>query len=238
MLSEFAPVPEKYLPLAQSTQSSSASLPAVAKYVPAGQAAHAAAPDTSLYVPALHAVHDPPPGPEYPVLHVQLVKAVLSDGESEFAGQAVQSEASALPSVVENLPAIQLWQVLPEFAPVSGENLPMLHFTQSPSAALPCVVKYVPARQGSQAAAPDTSLYVPAMHAEHAAPSGPVYPGLHSHVVWAALPAGESEFAGQASHVAAPDLSLYVPALHAVHDPPSGPVHPRLHVQSVKAVLS
>jgi len=171
----------------QPAQSKGSLLPSEDKYVPAGQASHVAVPETSLYVPAPHTVQDPPSGPEYPALHVQFVCAMLSASESEFAGQAVQSEASALPSVVKNLPETQLWQTPSEFAPVSGENLPLPqpkhvaldgepvsgeyfpapHATQSRSASLPSVVKNLPAMQLSHVPsefAPVPGEYLPLPH--------------------------------------------------------------------------
>ena len=73
--------------------------PSVTEKVPAWQLKHAASPDAILYLPATHAVHDPPSGPIYPGLQVQLVEVVLANGESEFAGQVTHCH------VAENEPA-------------------------------------------------------------------------------------------------------------------------------------
>ena len=47
---------------------------------------------------------------------------------------------------------------------------------------------------------PDASLYVPASHAVHGPPLGPVYPAMHSQSPLASLPAGDVELAGHAVH--------------------------------------
>ena len=79
---------------------------------------------------------------------------------------------------------------------------------------------------------PVTDLYVPAGHAVHSPPSGPVYPVLHLQSVKALLPAGELEPVGQSEHCALPVMSLYVPSTHAVQSLPLLSVYPALHLQS------
>jgi len=144
-----------------------------------GQSEHSALPAASLYVPATHAVHSPPSGPVCPALHLQSVRASLPVADVELDdGQAMH-------------PAL-----------------------------------------------PAASLYVPATHAVHSPPSGPVYPALHLQAVTLSFPAADVESDdGQAKHSALPAVSLYVPATHAVHSPPSGPVYPALHLQSVTLSL-
>jgi hypothetical protein len=115
----------------------------------------------------------------------------------------------------------------------------------------PTAVEYVPAAQSEQAAFPVNTLYFPATHAVHGAPTGPVDPALQVQSVKSALPAGELEFDGQTLHVElveAPTVveyvpatqseqvavavdSLYFPATHAVHGPPFVPIDPALQVQ-------
>ena len=105
-------------------------------------------------------------------------------------------------------------------------------------------VLYVLLPHSVQAAEPFASLKLPASHAWHSAPSGPVYPLLHVQLVNAALPTPENACAGQSLHVeseiwavaveylpsphrehgAEPFTSLYLPAMHATHCIPSGPV--------------
>ena len=102
-----------------------------------------------------------------------------------------------------------------------------------------------------QAAEPGESLYVPAPHASHVPPSGPVYPALHRQL---AVPRTLPEKAGhdvhsvdpgaalyvpleQPAHSLEPGESLYLPATQASHVPPSGPVYPALHVHRLAASL-
>ena len=67
---------------------------------------------------------------------------------------------------------------------------------------------------------PFTSLYVPATHATHAEPSGPVYPTLQVQLVMMLLPGPEEALVGQALHVASdvsPVSALYFPIEHRRH---------------------
>ena len=84
--------------------------PTAVEYVPATQSEQVAAPVDDLYFPATHAAHEPPFGPVYPVLQLQLVKAALPSGELELEldpGQARQVELAEAPTAVEYLPAEQ-----------------------------------------------------------------------------------------------------------------------------------
>jgi hypothetical protein len=121
----------------------------------------------------------------------------------------------------------------------------------------PTAVEYVPAVQLLQRAEPVDALYLPASHAVHGPPSGPVDPALQMQLVKAALPAGELEFDGQSLHVelaeapksveyvpvpqyvhaADPVNALYCPASHGVQVPPAGPKNPASQVQLVKELL-
>ena len=65
----------------------------------------------------------------------------------------------------------------------------------------PTAVEYVPAPQSVQTADPVDVLYLPATHAAHGPPFGPVDPALQVQFVKAELPAGELEFDGQSLHV-------------------------------------
>jgi hypothetical protein len=100
-------------------------------------------------------------------------------------------------------------------------------------------------------AEPFDILKVPVMHAEHAPPSSPEYPGSHVHFMMPLLPSPELEPDGHSVHIhseAAAMLSLYFPrgqdwqgadpfsalkdpAMQATHVCPSGPVKPTLQVQ-------
>ena len=122
----------------------------------------------------------------------------------------------------------------------------------------PAAVEYVPISQSVQVPAPGSTLYLPAGHASHACPSGPVKPAGHLHSCRPELPMGDCEFSGHcrqvsgdaaasvceyvpASHVsqgAVPWDSLYFPALQATHVCPfAGLVYPALQMQSVSCVL-
>jgi hypothetical protein len=85
----------------------------------------------------------------------------------------------------------------------------------------PLATWYDDAGQAWHGVVPFTFLYVPAAHAPHAPPSGPVKPASHGHTV-SALPT-PPEFAGQLVQASEPPPLLYVAARHAVHVPPLGP---------------
>jgi hypothetical protein len=72
------------------------------------------------------------------------------------------------------------------------------HLTHDATDTAAVVVLYKSTPQNVQARAPAVSLYLPAPHAVHVPPSGPVYPALHRHQL-VATPAGDTAFARQAS---------------------------------------
>jgi hypothetical protein len=98
----------------------------------------------------------------------------------------------------------------------------------------------LPDPQLVQAPEPILILNLPASHAVHGPPLGPVKPALQ---IQAALPAGASEFSGHDEqvlsavaavtienlplthwmHVSGPGLILYLPSVHALQVPPLGP---------------
>jgi hypothetical protein len=194
-------------------------------------------------------MHFPALGPDHPALQVHSVKAVLSAGELESAGQLMQSvdPAALFPSVLLYLPALHAVH-----DPPLGPHQPALQ-VQAAKAVLcagelesaghakqvdkPVVSEYVPLSHRLQTASPTTFLYLPATHAVHGPPFGPVDPVLQVQLVKASLPGGELEFDGQTLQVAVPVNVLYFPATHAVHGPPFGPVDPVLQVQLVKPAL-
>ena len=65
------------------------------------------------------------------------------------------------------------------------------HWLHVDSSISPVPVEYVPSEHSEHGADPFTSLYVPAIHAAHATPSGPVYPLLQVQLVSSPLPSGE-----------------------------------------------
>jgi hypothetical protein len=73
-------------------------------------------------------------------------------------------------------------------------------------------------------ALPDIFLNVPAAHATHGPPFGPVYLALQRQAVTFVLTADEFELLGHTVHAAMLTVSLYVPIPQAVHGPPAGPV--------------
>ena len=98
------------------------------------------------------------------------------------------------------------------------------------------LAEYVFAGHTLHAAVPEAFLNVPAAHATHGPPFGPVNPGLQEQSVMLVLPKDEFEFAEQLVHAALPFEDLYVPVGHIAHwpleAPLSGPVYPLLHSQS------
>ena len=115
---------------------------------------------------------------------------------------------------------------------------PALH-SQSVTLSLPAVDVESDDGQSKQSAGPTISLYLPATHAVHSPPSGPVYPAMHSQSVTLSLPAADvASDDGQSKHSALPAVSLYLPAGHAVHWSPSLPVYPASHTQSVTLPLA
>ena len=119
---------------------------------------------------------------------------------------------------------------------------------------LPTTTENVFALHSVQSALPICALNVPATHARHGPPSGPVYPPLHTH---AALEPPDCEFAPQFEHADiavapvtlekvfteqfrqtdVPITVLYFPGTHSAHGPPFGPLAPVLHVHAVTAEL-
>ena len=61
----------------------------------------------------------------------------------------------------------------------AGEFLPTRQPTHVVTAVAPAVAEYFPVEQSVHAALPVVFLYLPAAHAEHTPPFGPVYPIVH-----------------------------------------------------------
>ncbi|MGB1607291.1 MAG: hypothetical protein ACPIOQ_81950, partial [Promethearchaeia archaeon] len=154
--------------------------------------------------------------PVAPALQTQAVEAALAAGEVERVGHAWQVAGDVAPMVGENFPAAQLVHAPPNVAnlPVAqlvqslsasdpaGEDLPAAQLVHTPPAAanLPAAQAVqslpasdpagedLPAAQLVHAASPTDGLKLPAAHASHAPPSGPVKPGVHVHDASDALP--------------------------------------------------
>lgn len=63
------------------------------------------------------------------------------------------------------------------------------------------VPEYVALPHCVHASVPDVVLYSPGLQAAHVAPLAPVYPALHAHAVFMALPVGDELSSRQAVHV-------------------------------------
>jgi len=111
------------------------------------------------------------------------------------------------------------------------------HWLHVDSSISPVSVEYLPWEHSEHDDDPFTSLYVPAIHAAHAAPSGPVYPLLQMQSDTAPLPTRASALAGQEMQASDPGTDLYLPAVHCEQGPPSGPDEPALQMQSDTASL-
>jgi hypothetical protein len=93
------------------------------------------------------------------------------------AAQLVQTEAPA----AEYVPASQSVQAAELVCAVKPENLPATQLPQSVALVFASEPENLPAGQSVHADEPDVaSLYLPASHAVHVPPLGPVYPALHA----------------------------------------------------------
>ena len=87
--------------------------------------------------------------------------------------------------------------------------MPEGHAEQVDDEVAPSSCENVPAGQMLHDPAPDTSLYVPAAHAVHVPPFGPVKPALHAQSEEASLPAGEDDPAMMPSRQRAVHVARY-----------------------------
>jgi hypothetical protein len=108
-----------------------------------------------------------------------LVIPTLAAAELENAGQLKHELTAEAPGVVEYLLAMQPVQVLSAEEPGTVEYLPAPQSMHELATVAPVVVEYLPAPQSMHEAAPVTALNVPASHATHVPPFGPVWPALH-----------------------------------------------------------
>ncbi len=162
-----------------------AEAPTGVEYFPASQSVHASDPVEVLYFPATHAVHVFPSGP---------VVEYFPASQSVHASDPVEvlyfpaTHAVHVPPSGPVDPALQVQAVLPagelEF---DGQAL-HVELAEAPSG-----VEYFPASQSMHASDPVEALYLPATHAVHVPPSGPVDPALQVQLVEAELPTGEME---------------------------------------------
>jgi len=165
-------------------QSASALLPGVSRYFPDAQSSQPVAeyPVFALYLPMAHALQSPPSGPLYPALHLQSVVAVLSRGELEFSGQALQT---AFPVAALYVPVAHCEHVFP-LGPVEPElqiqsissslaTAGVLEFAgqfSHVSDVAPTAVEYLPYSQLLHAESAGAILYFPAIQLVQVPPSG------------------------------------------------------------------
>ena len=126
------------------------------EYLPGEHKLHSAEPLTALYVPALHASQSLP-SPVYPTTHWQCAASELPGGEKEFAGHATHWLLSAL----EYESRGHIKHACADVEPVVDTCLPGSHWVHC--------------------AEPLVGLNLPATHASHGPPPGPVKPILHEH---------------------------------------------------------
>jgi len=159
-----------------------------------GQLSHTALPAAGLYFPVSHAAHGPSLGPEYPLLHRQLLCAVLAGAESEFSGQC---EHAALPEASLYSPASHAVH-----SASSGPEYPGTHV----HTLLPAGLEEL-AGHSKHGSGPTAFLNVPARHSWHGDPLSPEYPALHLQSVTSALADGDCESGGHKLHASGSDSS-------------------------------
>ena len=152
-------------------------------------------PAPGLYFPGSHAAQGPSLGPEYPLLHRQLLWAMLAGEESEFSGQR---EHDTLPEASLYSPAAYAVHCAS-----SGPEYPGLHV----HTLLPAGLEES-AGHSKHSSGPTDFLKVPSRHTWHGAQFAPVYQALHLQSVTSALPDGDCELSGQLSHVVWSSSSL------------------------------
>lgn len=100
------------------------------------------------------------------------------------------------PGIDEKDPAGHKTHVLTLLAPTVTEYVPATQLTHAAEEFAPGTTEYDPAGHDTHALEPDTFLYCPAAHGEHAPPFGPVYPTSHVQFIRNPLELGAREFAG------------------------------------------
>jgi hypothetical protein len=172
-------------------------------------------------VPALHASH---------LAHVHRYKNSpgLQSGARQELARPCSTHATPLEVSFRISPCEQVQRASVELP--AGEEDPAGHRRQLDDEVAPFAsdVEYFPASHCTHSEDPVVSLYLPALHAVHAPPLGPVYPLLHRHADEEELPWGDVDSAGQlpvhaSSRVRLPTPVPKVPAGHGVQGPLSSP---------------
>jgi len=167
--------------------------PTVAEYLPAPQSAHEVV--VTEYFPASQLVHAALP------LTTLYVPA---------------TQAKHVPPFVPVNPTLQVQAPLPTLE--TGAFASEGHATHVDEALAPTAAEYVAAPQSVQASLPVVVLYLPATHAAHDPPFGPVNPALQAQAVPVVLELGAFEFEGhdkQVDAALAPILFEYVLTGHS-----------------------
>ena len=76
--------------------------------MPPSQSTQASDPFVALYLPASHATHTPPSGPEYPALHEQMLLPPPAVLECAYAGHALHVDPDVPPVSLLYLPVGQI----------------------------------------------------------------------------------------------------------------------------------
>ena len=121
-----------------------------------------------------------------------------------------------LPVLFEYAPAEHKTHALSLLAPATPEYVPATQFTHTADEFAATTTEYAPAGQETQAFEPVTVLYLPAAHAEHRPPLGPVYPVLHAQSVCDPLPGPVNELAGHKLQLGLPSGDHF-PSGHDKH---------------------
>eukprot|EP00961_Rhodomonas_salina_P225425 3047829-Rhodomonas_salina.1 len=169
----------------------------------------------------------------------QSASAVLPASEVASSGQAVHPTEPfvglyvAAAQAVHGPPLLPLnpgSQMQPLFVLPASEKLFPGQLWHSDSPVKPSSSLYVPAAQLEQAPLPSTFLKVPAGHAAHGAPSGPVKPRLQVQLSTDQLMIGEIWLDGQSCRTPSMQKTSTGHGRHAV---PGGPWYPLVHEHAV-----
>ena len=207
-----APATVEYVPAPQSVHVLATEAPEVVEYFPAPQLMHVLAADARSaveYCPALQFWQTEAEGREYvPALQCGHEKA--APVENVPAAHAEQFDAAD----AQCAPAGQKQPTAP--AGKTGLNPKPGPTSQALHAEAPATSEYVPTSQkrhdvigiSRHARDPTTFLYLPAAHALHGPPSGPVNAALHWQLLRLVLSRSDVEFPGQLEQAAEPTLAL------------------------------
>lgn len=190
-------------------------LPVVVLYLPFEHLKHEALPIELLYVLAAHGgQNDAPPLKPLDVPFGQREQEV--DPVVSLYFPVPQVVQALTPAPLPNDPVEQSLQVSTLCAPTLALKVPAEHTAHEVAA---IVSPYVPIGQLTHVLS-EAGLYVPAIHAVHAAPFDvPEYPVRQVQSSMVSLPGGESVPVGHVKHISAPVMLLYVPAVHGTHIP-------------------